>query len=49
MNIDVYDTYVRTSEGDLLHFDVLLPSGKGDMATNMPRNGYKALAGTPKK
>jgi len=29
MNIDVYDTYVRTAEGDLLHFDVLLPSGDG--------------------
>jgi hypothetical protein len=28
MNIDVYDTYVRTSAGDLLHFDVLLPIGE---------------------
>jgi len=30
MNIDVYDTYVRTIEGELLHFDVLLPGG-GDI------------------
>lgn len=32
MNIDVYDTYVRTAEGDILHFDILLPSGEGKKA-----------------
>ena len=29
MNIDAYDTYVRTVEGNLLHFDILLPSCDG--------------------
>jgi hypothetical protein len=29
MKVDVYDTYVRTEEGDLMHFDVFLPSGEG--------------------
>jgi hypothetical protein len=26
MNVDVYDTHVRTVEGNLLHFDIMLPS-----------------------
>lgn len=25
MKVDVYDTYARTSDGNLMHFDVLLP------------------------
>ena len=32
MNIDVYDTSVRTADGSVLHFDVLLPSGDASRA-----------------
>lgn len=32
MNVDVYDTYARTAEGELLHFDVLVEQGSGDIA-----------------
>jgi hypothetical protein len=28
MQIDVFDTYVTTTDGKRLHFDVFLPSGK---------------------
>lgn len=28
MQIDVFDTYVTTTEGKQLHFDVFLPTGK---------------------
>lgn len=27
MKLDVFDTYVTQSNGDLMHFDVLLPQG----------------------
>lgn len=37
MNVDVYDTHVHTTEGHLLHFDVLLPSGSGERATEYAR------------
>lgn len=30
MKIDVYDTYVRTRDGALLHFDVFIPEGTSD-------------------
>ena len=30
MKIDVYDTYAKSKSGNLLHFDVLLPSGDGE-------------------
>ena len=26
MNIDIYDTYITTTDGQKLHFDLLLPS-----------------------
>lgn len=29
MEIDVYDTYVKANNGKIIHFDVLLQSGKG--------------------
>ena len=37
MKVDVYDTYAYTSEGDLLHFDVLLPSSNGERAADYAR------------
>ncbi len=27
MQLDVYDTYARTADGTLMHFDVLIPKG----------------------
>lgn len=29
MKLDVYNTYARHSDGTLMHFDVLTPSGSG--------------------
>lgn len=49
MNIDVYDTYVHTSEGDLLHFDFLLPSGKGGMATQHAKEWLQSIGGHPEE
>jgi hypothetical protein len=37
MNTDVYDTYVHTTNGEQLHFDVLLPSGNGERAVEYAR------------
>jgi len=47
MNIDVYDTHVRTVEGDLLHFDVLIPSGDGNKATEYARKWLQSIGRTP--
>ncbi len=43
MKIDVYDTYVRTTEGKLLHFDVLLPAGQGDKAAEFARAWLRSI------
>lgn len=32
MHVDVYDTHARTADGEMLHFDVLVPSGQGNRA-----------------
>lgn len=32
MQIDVYDTYARAKNGNVIHFDVLLPKGAGQEA-----------------
>ncbi len=33
MEVDVYDTYARSSDGQIIHFDVLVPRGTdGDTA-----------------
>lgn len=37
MKIDVFDTHVTTTEGKRLHFDVLLPPGKGQLAGQYAR------------
>lgn len=34
MNIDVFDTYVTTTADKRLHFDVMLPTGKGELASH---------------
>ena len=47
MNIDVYDTCVRTAEVDLLHFDVLLPTGEGDKATQHAKAWLESIGRHP--
>jgi len=49
MNIDVYDTYVRTAEGDLLHFDVLLPAGEGIKARQYAYEWLLSIGRTPQQ
>jgi len=46
MNIDIYDTYVRTAEHHLLHFYVLLPSGEGRKATLYAREWLCSIGKT---
>lgn len=43
MHVDVYDTYVHTTEGNLLHFDVLLPSGNGERAVDYARKWLQSI------
>lgn len=49
MNIDVYDTYVRTAEGVLLHFDVLLPVGEGSKAIEYAHRWLHSIGMTPEE
>jgi len=46
MNIDIYDTYVRTAEGYLLHFDILLPNGEGSKATQYANEWLNSIGKT---
>jgi len=46
MNIDIYDTYVRTAEGDLLHFDILLPCGESSKATQYASEWLQSIGKT---
>jgi len=43
MNIDVHDTYARTVEGDLLHFDVLVEQGAGKQALRYAEEWLKGI------
>jgi hypothetical protein len=43
----MYDTYVQTTEDELLHFDVLLPSGEGDKATRHARDWLQSIGRNP--
>jgi hypothetical protein len=49
MNVNVYDTYVRTVEGDLLHFDILLPAGEGFMAIHFANKWLHSVGKIPKE
>lgn len=49
MNIDVYDTYVRTLEGDLMHFDVLLPGGEGTWANDYANEWLLSIGKIPEE
>ena len=49
MNVDVYDTYVRTVEGDLLHFDVLLPAGDGIRARQYAYQWLRSIGRNPQE
>lgn len=49
MNVNVYDTYVRTVEGDLLHFDILLPAGEGFMAIHFANKWLHSIGKIPKE
>lgn len=43
MQIDVHDTYARTDQGELLHFDVLLPAGQIDLAERIARQWLNSI------
>lgn len=46
MDIDVYDTYARTAEGKVLHFDILLPCGE-DASAMQYANDWLQCIGIP--
>lgn len=43
MNVDVYDTHAHTTDGQVLHFDVLLPSGSGERALEYAREWLQSI------
>ena len=43
MNIDVFDTHVTTTTGKRLHFDVLLPPGKQQLASEYAREWLDSI------
>ena len=43
MNVDVYDTHAHTTDGQVLHFDVLLPSGSGAKALEYAREWLQSI------
>lgn len=43
MKIDVFDTHVTTTTGERLHFDVLLPEGKRDLAGRYAKEWLKRI------
>jgi len=49
MNVNIYDTHVRTVEGDLLHFDVLLPAGEGFMAVYFAKKWMLSVGKIPRE
>lgn len=47
MNTDVYDTYATYSNGETVHFDVLLPKGSTHQkAVQIAKQWLKELGGT---
>jgi len=49
MKIDAYDTYVRTVEGNLLHFDILLPSCDGIKVSYYAHEWLLSIGKIPEK
>ena len=49
MNVDVYDTHVRTVEGNLLHFDIMLPSDEGNRAIYYANQWLLSIGRIPEK
>ena len=49
MDIDVYDTYVRTADGELLHFDVFVPAGDGIKARQYAYEWLLDIGRTPRE
>lgn len=43
VNVDVYDMYAHTTEGHLLHFGVLLPSGNGEWTVDYAREQLQSI------
>ena len=43
MNVDVYDTHAHTTDGQVLHFDVLLPTGSGAKALEYAREWLQSI------
>jgi len=49
MNIDVYDTHVRTVEGNLLHFDIMVPSDERARAIYYANQWLQSIGRIPEK
>jgi hypothetical protein len=47
MNCDVFDTYVTRANGQILHFDVIVPSGTPPTAVQAFGQGYLTALGVP--
>lgn len=48
MNIDVYDSYAKSTDGRLMHFDVFVKSGvSADEALKRGRDWLKAIGEDP--